>query len=61
MLYDIYYADRSMDSATRLPRRAERGAYAVCANWDGHVFVAVRGKWVEGRRDAASGRYVPKA
>lgn len=61
MIYDIFYADSTMDSSTKLPRRAERGAYAVNVDWDGHVLVAVRGKWVDGRRDAASGRYVPKS
>jgi hypothetical protein len=57
MLYDIFYADRSMDSSTRLPARAERGAYAVNVNGDGHVYVAKRGKWVIGRR-AANGKFV---
>ncbi|MFO0449901.1 MAG: hypothetical protein ACK52I_14785 [Pseudomonadota bacterium] len=57
MLYDIYYSDRSFDRCTTLPRRAERGAVAVNTNWDGHVYVARRGKWVEGRR-AADGKFV---
>lgn len=58
MLFDIFYADRSFDRARDLPARAERGAYAVCVDWDGRVYVAHRGRWVEGRR-AADGRYVP--
>lgn len=58
MLYDIFYTDRSFDRATRLPARAERGAYAVNLDWDGHIYVARRGKWVDGRR-TADGRYVP--
>jgi len=57
MLYDIYYTDRSFDRARDLPARAERGAYALNVDWDGHVYVAQRGKWVEGRREGD--RFVP--
>lgn len=59
MLYDIFYADRTMDRSTTLNvwGRAERGAVAVNVNWDGHVWIARRGKWVEGRR-AADGKFV---
>ena len=59
MLYDIFYADRTMDRSTNLDiyGRAPRGAYALNLDWDGHVYVARRGKWVEGRR-AADGKFV---
>ena len=60
MLYDIFYADRSMDTATRLPRRAERGAVARNVGWDGDLLIARRGKWVEARRDAATGKIIAK-
>ena len=49
-MYDVFYADRSFDRArSDLPRRAESGAYAISL-WDGHIWIARRGKWV----DAAS-------
>ena len=59
MLYDIFYVDRSFDRSTTLNvwGRAERGAVAINTNWDGHVWVARRGKWVEGRR-TADGKFV---
>lgn len=59
MLYDIFYADRSFDRCTTLDvwGRAERGAVAVNVNADGHVWVARRGKWVEGLR-TADGKFV---
>lgn len=59
MLYDIFYPDRTMDRSTTLDvwGRADRGAVAVNVDWDGHVYVAQRGKWVEGRR-TADGKFV---
>lgn len=57
MLYDIFHPDFSMDRSTTLPGRAPRGAVATNTNWDGHVYVARRGKWVDGRRTAA-GKFV---
>jgi len=57
MLYDIFHPDFSMDRSTTLPGRAPRGSVAVNANWDGHVFVARRGKWIDGRR-TAGGKFV---
>lgn len=60
MLYDIFYIDRSFDRCTKLDvwGRAERGAVAINVNWDGHIWVARRGRWVEGRR-TADGKFVP--
>jgi hypothetical protein len=46
LLYDIFYADGTMDSATTLPRKAHRGAKAVCVNGEARVYWARRGKWV---------------
>jgi hypothetical protein len=50
LLYDVFYRDGTMDSSTRLPARAEPGARAENTNWDGHVYVARRGQWVEAPR-----------
>jgi hypothetical protein len=40
MLYDVFYADKTFDRAIPLTAVvAERGARAVCVNWDGHALV----------------------
>lgn len=59
LLYDIYYRDGSMDRATRLPKRAEPGAIALCANGDGHAYMASKGQWIDAKRDGESFRFVP--
>ena len=59
MLYDIFYADRSLDRARALPDRAEDGAYALNIDWDGRAYAAVDGQWVPAYRDA-QGKIVPK-
>ena len=42
-LYDIFYADGSMDPDSLLPDYPEElDTYATCTNWDGHRMVAVR-------------------
>lgn len=47
MLYDIFYEDNTFDRARNLPSHAERGAYAINVDWDGHVLLSRRGKWVD--------------
>lgn len=46
MLYDIFYADGTMESTSPLPKIALDGSRAHNVNHDGHEYFAFRGEWV---------------
>ena len=46
LLYDIFYADGSMDRDRPLPNKSERGTIARNTNWDHEVLIFNGTDWV---------------
>ena len=46
LLYDVLYADQTLDKDRPLPAVAEDAAVAVCTNWDRRRYIGVGDEWV---------------